>query len=320
MGITAVNNHGGVVSDEVRLILVVQKETGMPVFMRYVPGNVNDASTLVRTMTELGAQGVGAAYALIDSGYFTGPNVNEMYEAGLDFMTRLPMNLNLYKDLKEEILPDIRTRENFTLYNDRKLFIRKAECELAPGRKGYAYAVLDTDRKYLEDGRGAAKAKAGGMSDAEAYDSMADNGFFVLASNMDIPNKELLPTYYVRQVIEQFIDVGKNYTGMLPLRVHSEETFRGHILVSFIAAAVVQRLQNSLKDKGEVKGRGKNKGRVLDKAPTVTSALMSLRNQKCKVYDDTILPCEAQAIANKAYTLLGIDVPYAIPLKNKGGG
>ena len=41
-------------------------------------------------------------------------------------------------------------------------------------------------------------------------------------------------------------DIGKNYADMLPLRVHSEETFRGHLLLTFIATVVIKQLQDAL--------------------------------------------------------------------------
>ena len=312
MDITAINTHYGTTSDEIRLILVVNKDTNMPVFMRYVPGNVTDVFTLIRTMTELKTQGVKCSYALLDSGYCSGKNIAELYDAGIDFMTRLK-DRKLYGDLKEELLPDIERRENFTMYNERQLFVKRTECELAPGCRGYAYGILDADRKYLENGRKVRRARAEGLGDEEAYDTMAGNGFFVLISNMKIENSRVLPDYYVRQTMEQFIDVGKNYANLLPLRVHSEETFRGHLLISFIASATVQMLMNEMKEKGRAEGRGKNKGKVKNKSPAMTSALMGLRNQKCKVYDDVVLPGEPQAIANRTYRLFGIDVPYAIP-------
>jgi hypothetical protein len=43
---TAVSNHNGVISNEVRLIYVSQLETGIPIYFRYCPGNVIDVSTL----------------------------------------------------------------------------------------------------------------------------------------------------------------------------------------------------------------------------------------------------------------------------------
>ncbi|MDR1607644.1 MAG: transposase, partial [Deltaproteobacteria bacterium] len=55
---------------------------------------------------------------------------------------------------------------------------------------------------------------------------------------MDYKINEILELYYNRQTIEQVFDTGKNYCGLLPVRVHSEETFRGILLISFIASVI----------------------------------------------------------------------------------
>ena len=46
---------------------------------------------------------------------------------------------------------------------------------------------------------------------------------------------KILPTYYTRQQIEQIFDISKNYADRLPLRVQNEDTFRGHLLLTFIS-------------------------------------------------------------------------------------
>ncbi|MDR1110841.1 MAG: hypothetical protein LBP92_09175, partial [Deltaproteobacteria bacterium] len=56
--LTAVSNHNGEISNEVRLIHVIQQETGLPIYFRYCPGNVIDVSTLIRTILELKEIGV----------------------------------------------------------------------------------------------------------------------------------------------------------------------------------------------------------------------------------------------------------------------
>ena len=312
MEITAINNHNGVVSNEVRLILVVDKDRNMPVFARYVPGNIVDSSTLIRTMRELEKQGVRCTYALMDAGYPTKENIGELYASGISFMSRLDSKTTLYKKLRAEVLPGIMTKGNFTMYGDRRLYVQGVPCELAPGCEGFAYCALDLDRKNLEDNRLARKARREGLTDGEAYDSMSETGFFVIISNMELDRSEVLPDYYVRQAVEQFIDVGKGSASLLPLRVHSEDTFRGHLLASFMAAAVIQSLQNEMLELGRVRKQGPE-GRIGSKAPNLVSALMNLRNQKCKVYDDVILPSEPQANANALYNLFKLEVPYGIP-------
>ena len=51
--LTAVNVHNGKVSNEIRLIFVVQKSTGLPLYFMSVPGNIVDSSTLTRVMLHL---------------------------------------------------------------------------------------------------------------------------------------------------------------------------------------------------------------------------------------------------------------------------
>ena len=56
--LTAVSNHNGKVSREVRLIYVLHRGSGLPLYFRCCPGNVVDVSTLVRTFAELDELGI----------------------------------------------------------------------------------------------------------------------------------------------------------------------------------------------------------------------------------------------------------------------
>lgn len=309
---TAISNHNGDINNEVRLIVVMDRDRGVPLFIRYVPGNIVDSTTLIRTMRELEQQGVKCTYALMDAGYPTEGNLRDMAESGISFMSRMDSGSLQFKKLRDEVLPHIVKRDNFTLFGERMLYVEKVGCDLADGCPGFAYCVLDVGRKNMEDANLVRKAVKNGLTDGEAYDSMADTGFFVIMSNMDLDKSEVLPDYYVRQHIEQFIDIGKGSASLVPLRVHTEDTFRGHLLVSFIAAAVVRHLQMELTEIGKVNKRGPEK-RIGSKSPNLVSALLDLRNQKCKVYEEVILPREPQSKANAIYNLFKLKVPYAIP-------
>ena len=52
--------------------------------------------------------------------------------------------------------------------------------------------------------------------------------------------------------------------------------------------------------------------RIRNKLPNMIAALMDLRNQKCKVYDDVILPKEPQSKGNAVYKLFDPKSLYAI--------
>ena len=56
---------------EIRLIYVIDRRNGMPVYFRYCPGNIVDVSTLCTTVAELSQYGVSTDYAIVDAGYFS---------------------------------------------------------------------------------------------------------------------------------------------------------------------------------------------------------------------------------------------------------
>jgi hypothetical protein len=295
--LTAVSNHNGEISNEVRLIYVTQQKTGLPIYFRYCPGNVIDVSTLMRTILELKESGVNTKFAILDAGYYSGDNIVSLYESKVSFVSRLRENLKLYQDLIKEHLPTIETKKNFVSYNNRYAYIKRVECELVTGCKAYAFIGLDIERKSSESRKLFQRAKEDKLCDSDVYDRMSSEGAFILVASRRISKNRILPTYYMRQQIEQLFDIGKNYADMLPLRVQNENTFRGHLLMTFIASVVVKKLQDDLKDTGY----------------NPISVFMNMKNQKCKVYDDCIIVQEAFRKANDVYKHFKIPCPIKIP-------
>lgn len=296
--LTAISNHNGDINNEVRLIYVSQQETGYPIYMRYCPGNVIDVSTLVRTIYELKEAGVNTKFAILDAGYYDENSIRTLYEEKVSFISRLKTNRKLYKKLVSENLGSIQEAENLVEYNGRYAYIKCVQCEIIEGHQAYAYVGLDISRKNTETQKLFKKAKAEKMSVEEVHEKMLSEGAFVLVSSRRIAKDKILPNYYTRQQIEQIFDIGKNYADMLPLRVQGEDTFRGHLLLTFIATVIIKRLQDKLKDSNY----------------NPLSMFLAMRNQKCKVYDDKVITSEAFKKANDCYKLLGIKCPEQVPL------
>jgi len=152
----------------------------------------------------------------------------------------------------------------------------------------------------MDDAKTTEKLGNGEMPPSKVHEQFRRNRIFVLLSSEFMPTEDILPTYYARQGVEQFIDVGKNYANMVSARVHSTETFNGLMLATFIASTVVQSLMNDLKG--------------TDMSPK--AMFMSLRNQKCKVYDDVVLRDKSAASISKVYRHFGLDPAFVIPLHN----
>ena len=167
------------------------------------------------------------------------------------------------------------------------------------GNVAYAYLGRDINMQHLESSKAFLSAEQRGISPAELHEMRKQQGLFVLYSSRPIKREDVLPIYYTRQQIEQVFDVCKNNTKMLPIRTQSEETFRGHLVLSFIASVIVKMLQEKVKDTSF----------------NPESMMLSLRNQKCKVFDDKVITCEFVKNANLIVKKFKYKVPVEIPIK-----
>lgn len=296
--LTAISNHNGDIENEVRLIYVTQQETGLPIYFRYCAGNVIDVSTLERTIRELKANGINTKFSILDAGYMTMENLKILYESHISFLTRVKPNLKIYKEVIHEHLKDLETKENFVLYNERGIYIKRIEKEIIEGHKSYIYLGLDMAQKSMEGQAIIKKADARKMNADEVYEAIKNKGVFMLISSRKIAKEKLMPLYYTRDQIEKVFNIGKGQANLLPIRTHSEEKFRGHLLITFIASVVLKLLQKETSRTG-----------ISTKA-----MFMEMRNQKCKVYENEVITTEPVKRMNDIYKILKIKCPAGIPI------
>lgn len=316
--LTAISNHNGKISNEVRLIYVTQRGTNLPIYFRYVPGNVVDVSTLTRTMKELKAYDIDTKFAILDAGYLTSENTAELYDSKVSFVSRMSEKLSLYSSIIDACLPELESDGNLFSYNERYIYIVRKRVFLSKGKEkdrilnddetvkpedgniAYAYLGRDINMQHLESSKAFQTAGQKGIPPSELHEIRKRKGLFVLYSSRPIKREDVLPIYYTRQQIEQVFDVCKNNTKMLPIRTQSEETFRGHLVLAFIASVIVKMLQEKVKDTQF----------------TPEFLLISLRNQKCKVFDDKVITCEFVKNANLIAKKFKYKVPVEIPIKS----
>ena len=84
---------------ETRLVMVLDRETKMPMHFRLVAGNICDVSTLINTAAEMKNYGLNAGFMLLDAGYYSDRNIRALYKEKISFLTRLPAGRKLFKRL-----------------------------------------------------------------------------------------------------------------------------------------------------------------------------------------------------------------------------
>lgn len=118
----------------------------------------------------------------------------------------------------------------------------------------------------------------------------------MLFSTRKIALDKVLPLYYTRDQIEKVFGIGKGEANLLPIRTHSEQTFRGHLLLTFMATVIIKLMKDVLKQCDM----------------TFETAMMEMKNQKCLVYNDAVVTREPQAMMNRIYQTCNVKSPVSI--------
>lgn len=302
MSITQISNHNGDINREVRLIYVIDRNNGMPIYFRYVAGNIVDVSTLITTVSELEQYGVSVNHAILDAGYFSEKNAVELFKSGIPFMTRLAPNKAAFKDAAVGNLDDLMSKKHAHRYGERLVFIKKISVNVC-GYPAFVYLCIDEDMYLMQHKKTILSAIDDKRDFIETDAAIKRLGTFAILTSEEITEDKLLPMYYTRQQVEQVFDISKNYADLLPIRVQNEQAFAGHLLVCFMATVIMQKLQQELLKRRSKKAKSLN----------AESILRYLRNQKCKVYKDYAIPQEPCKEVNAIYDIFKLQVPYKIP-------
>jgi hypothetical protein len=294
-----INNHNGMICNEIRFISVVDKVTGIPIYYRHVPGNVIDVNTLKNTLFELKEYDVNIDMLILDAGYYSEENLTELYDNNISFMTRMAPRHKLYGLLVKKYAPNIINSENFVLYGDRKLFIIKDSVTLFKNQiSAFTYICCDEDTKHNEFKEYMNKYDPKLITNEQFADDLLRQGIFIIISTIDLSINDVIPCYYTRQSVEQFFDLLNNDIDLLSLHTYNGKTFSGHLIICFIATIIYFSIDKELKKKGI----------------SFNSALKSLKFLHGRIYNDKILPSIPTKEINDIFKALKIKLISQISL------
>lgn len=292
--LTTWGRSGEEIDKQVRFLLAIDRDEHLPLFFRFLPGNIIDVSSLRNTLYELRVYGVKDAFVFIDAGFFSDENIKDMYDNNVDFIIRLPSGRILYKELIKKEGKTLEARANFVRYGKRGLFVKEVEVELL-GKRAFAYVVQDPIRRGREMARHILDTVEDNIIEDDEEYGIVNKGIMVVVSSFKIPKEEIVPTYYIRQTAEQFFGFSKDDLAILPLRVHSEEGIKGFLFLQFLTLIAFIQLKNKL-----------------GKRYTVDEVLLTLRNLKCKVYEKELMISELTKDQREMSEKLGILVPKTL--------
>jgi transposase len=278
------------IEKNVTCLLLVDKTSKLPIFFRAIPGSIADVSTLKITLDEIAQLGLQTSQAIFDAGYFSEDNIKYLCEQKINFVSRMPKSRCVFKSLITTAGNNIESASNAVVYGKRVVFIKSQEVDLY-GHKMFAHIVLDPEKKAKAMNMLILDAHANPTEARSLDEEMKHCGFFILISKEQIDKEDILPSYYTRQSIEQVFGFAKT-NNLLPLRVHSDPSINGYLLLLFISMIVFIQLRQKLQS-----------------TFTVEQALLILRNLKAKVYDKSLVPLELTKKAKDIFNSLNLTVP-----------
>ncbi|MDO4798846.1 MAG: hypothetical protein Q4A01_12605 [Coriobacteriales bacterium] len=240
-------------------------------------------------------------FAILGAGYYTNANADALMAGGVSFLMRMKPNPRAYKEVVRDHLATLERRENTVMHNGRFVYVKRVPCDIGTGgRRGWAYPCLDTAMRRELERDAARRAAEAGLGGTEAFDSMAAKGVFVLVSTRKISKEKLLPLYYTRDRVKKVFELAKQGGKALPVSVQTEETFRSHLLLCFMATAATKMMSDVLAS--------------AKTSLTLESMLEILHEQYGIIYGDEMVTTEPVRKMNEAYRAFGIKCPETISL------
>lgn len=304
----ALCSHGvASVSVQMRLVLVLDEESGIPVWYDIIPGNLLDLSTTMNVLNDVAVSlDVEIRSLVLDAGYVTKELLN-VFNLNSDkkLIGRMPAKKGFpHKQLYWECKALMSRGKYEFVLNEHTYFGYLKEISVF-GFKEYAYVFVDREnalhgfRQYLE-------------GNEDEFDSLKDKdkdwlsvkyGYFVLLSNHQMTPKELLREYFERTNIETAFKTCKDYLGLLPISKWTDASVRGKILADMINTVIVLLLRKQYDSTGtsmtEIVGR--------------CQSLMCFNDGK-RIYVEA-----PNKQTKKFYSLFGIDVPSSVNLSEFQG-
>lgn len=246
----------GVGSSEImiRLVLVIDEKSGLPVWYDIIPGNVLDISTVMKVVNDVAdSLNIEIDSLVLDAGYAS-EDIIKAFHIGTDktLIVRMPArrgypHKTLYHEMKDLIGKGryAFVRKHHTYFGKRK------KIELF-GQPIYAYVYVDrTNALYrFSDYLLKHQEEYDAMKLAEKDWMTVKYGYFVLLSNIDTTPDELLTMYFGRTEIEKVFKTSKEYLDLLPLSKWTDLTVRGKILHDIIDTTIYLMLQKKVMPTG----------------------------------------------------------------------
>ena len=300
-------SHGvGEASVQMRMVIVLDRGTGLIVWFCVIPGNVLDSKTTryvledVEEILDIRIEGL-----YLDAGYCTHELLQDR-DSGVfnSLVVRMPARSGFpYWDLYYRNKPMFNNSTKIFGRGGHTYFGTREAVEIG-GCTINAYSYLDYLNMSLRMGEWIAghPQMYADMTERERDERMAEFGFFVLLSEKSLTPAELLDDYFTRTHVEVHIKTAKGFGELLPLAKWDREKVMGKILYDIICTSVGEELRKAIQEGCEKKGMSSTR--------TISYILGKVKSVIGLVKDNGDIKAETiNKQSRESYELLGLQLP-----------
>jgi transposase len=283
-------NRDGFDLPQVNLSLIVDKELGIPLMYDVYPGSIVDVSTLKNTIKKINAQGVGDYTLIMDRGFFSTANIEELVSSNLSFIIPPASTLKSVKESISSIHSSIDDPQYLKLHEKEPLFVMPVNIDVGEIHlKGYAYYDQRREQKerntlykrlyelverlksvnlkpwmnpgevFREIARKDARFIEWRTVDGKFEVTLRKNaisqainrlGKFILLYQGQFSWEECLSLYRGKDTVEKGFDILKNDIDLMPANVRTDSTLRGYLFIAFLALILRMKLMRMMTKAG----------------------------------------------------------------------
>lgn len=267
---------------QTRLVLIIDRATGKPVWYEFICGNVLDMSTIEPVGRTLKISfDIDLKELVLDAGYAECPELYEKFNADEDLKeeneeSARPVTTQAVdpaisaaeQEDKNLLIVRMPAKDDFPFaecYDSNKgiLFdpvyefvrgehtyfgIRSEKPMTIKGHAEYCYTYLDKDQSLALNRSYRAKNpdRWNNLTDDEKRWLAVKDGFFVLISNSKLSAEAMLDLYFKRVDIEAVFKTGKEYLDILPVAKWNKERVEGKILNDMISLILYTDIRSAI--------------------------------------------------------------------------
>ena len=269
---------------QINLAMLFGQKSRLPAYYRRMPGNITDVATLKTTMKSLDFLGASGMHFVLDRGFYSEQNIDELFDRRHKFTIALPSGRKWVENIVDKYTDTIQSPTNYLKNDDSEsLFVKTVLHKWGKNSKRSYMHIYFNDRQaaaefdrftnemlqYKEEVETNERIKEHEeyyqryliiketpkrgikvlFNDGEIRKSRKRYaGFFCILSNEIKDALTALRICRGKEVVENSFDDLKNQLDMKRLRIHSSAAMDARLFLQFLALIYICQIRNVIQN------------------------------------------------------------------------